>query len=529
MWEGGVARLSASGALERVWRGKDGLRVETTIAIAASRAGEIFVLNREGVFTLNEAQQFERITSNNQTVSAIHLDASDTLWTGGPSWYMARWDRQRREFVNVKLSSSSTLLESLKNDSVLRILSSSADELFVLSTKAIVQISRDGQVVKHWSLAPIIGSAVPSDLALLASERDRVASLLIGTSDGLFRIKLAFELLDIRAEPVITGLRMFNKPLRLAEPEAAQAATALFANQLVLPYDQDLLSFEFATQPLPAYTKPRFRYRLLPFDRQWIEAASDEPRASYTRLPPGQYGFSVQAGNASQWQGISAEFKLQFLPPWWLTWWAKTLWICGVLCSAFALYRMRTRALRKQTEWLELRVQARTQELQTANQMLGDIAKHDSLTRLLNRRGFTAAVEKLGWSALTENAALMIGDIDHFKSINDSFGHDVGDEVLVELAKRLQHASQSTDVIARWGGEEFILLLVGEKPLQRAAQLHDAIAATPMHLSIGERLVSMTAGCVSLQGAPFETCLKQADALLYLGKQSGRNRMVTEL
>jgi diguanylate cyclase (GGDEF)-like protein len=530
MWEGGVARLSETGQLERIWRAEDGLVVDTVLALEISRDGKIFALNSEGLFSLDAQHSFYRLTTSAQRLSALHIDKQNRLWVGGAGRYLAQWSAEQKAFVPIELRGAAQNSQDASDDPVVQI-QSHGNSLFVLSTTQLWRLDLRTQQQSRFGLAAMLGTAVPSDLALLALDEkgdlanDEPGHALVGSSEGVFRVDLTNSPpAELDVVPMIVGVRLFNQPLRL--PAGAGKAAELFGNQLSLRYDQDLISFEFATIPVRSHVKLRYRYRLKPFDQAWIEAASDEPRASYTRLPPGEYRFAVQAGSNTGWGSTSSDFVLRVLPPWWLSWWAKALMFLTVFGGAFAVYRFRTRALRQQTEMLERRVQERTLALESANQRLNDVARRDPLTGALNRRGFMAVIDTMGWSSLLADSILLIGDIDCFKSFNDQYGHDVGDEVLIELARRLQKLMLPNDFFARWGGEEFIAILRGPELLRRAQGLQASIAATPMQLSIGERRVSLTAGCVRLAGPSFERCLKQADALLYQGKQEGRDRLI---
>src|SRR5690606_36548265 len=132
-------------------------------------------------------------------------------------------------------------------------------------------------------------------------------------------------------------------------------------------------------------------------------------------------------------------------------------------------------------------------------------------------------------------------DIDHFKRINDEYGHAAGDAVLVEIGRRLRSAMRESDMVLRWGGEEFLVYSQGVSQDQRpllVQRILDAIAATPVVLEDGTTLAnSATAGAVSLPFAPqagdehepspqpdWEQAIALADRALYKGKEAGRNR-----
>jgi diguanylate cyclase (GGDEF)-like protein len=154
------------------------------------------------------------------------------------------------------------------------------------------------------------------------------------------------------------------------------------------------------------------------------------------------------------------------------------------------------------------------------------LAERDGLTGLYNRR---AGESLLGASLMGESGQLELAlfDIDHFKRINDGWGHDVGDAVLREVARRCIALLAEGEVVARWGGEEFLLLdraPAGGTPGARAEALRRAIAATPFD---DAGVVTASFGVVRvLPGEGAASLLKRADAALYEAKRGGRNRVV---
>jgi diguanylate cyclase (GGDEF)-like protein len=131
----------------------------------------------------------------------------------------------------------------------------------------------------------------------------------------------------------------------------------------------------------------------------------------------------------------------------------------------------------------------------------------------------------------TPAAAIMI-DIDQFKRINDAHGHGVGDEVIQTVASRLASALRENDIICRYGGEEFAVLLPGtpvEGARRVAQRLHDAVSNQPIATSAGELTVTVSVGLAApaqLDGQ-IEPLLNRADEALYDAKRSGRNRIST--
>ncbi len=158
-------------------------------------------------------------------------------------------------------------------------------------------------------------------------------------------------------------------------------------------------------------------------------------------------------------------------------------------------------------------------------------ATHDSLTALLNRGVVMDLLgRELARSQRERNCtAVMFGDLDHFKSINDNHGHAAGDDVLREVAKRLIGSVRSYDFVSRFGGEEFLVVLNNCDPVSapfRAEQIRQTIGAKPIQTVAGPLQVTMSAGLLLTSEwgiLATEQILGEADAALYLAKSAGRN------
>lgn len=147
----------------------------------------------------------------------------------------------------------------------------------------------------------------------------------------------------------------------------------------------------------------------------------------------------------------------------------------------------------------------------------------DPLTGVINRRGLDAAIEKLAQTA--QNVAVVMVDIDHFKAVNDKYGHAVGDKVLQTITALITAEARREDVVARMGGEEFIILLpeAGIDPARRFAErLRSTIEQTDFD-NAGNVTISIGVACYPAHGADVHDSLAQADAALYRAKAAGRN------
>ncbi|WP_043003154.1 GGDEF domain-containing protein [Comamonas testosteroni] len=163
---------------------------------------------------------------------------------------------------------------------------------------------------------------------------------------------------------------------------------------------------------------------------------------------------------------------------------------------------------------------------------LGSMAAQDPLTRLLNRRGLLQGLGAHFAAAKTVPVHLLIVDIDHFKRINDSYGHQFGDMVLCRVAEVIQQSTRKSDLKCRLGGEEFVVLcpgLRGDEALQLAERIRAAIAeiAIPSISLHGSVTCTATIGVSNpfIASHAFDLALQQADAALYRGKRGGRNRV----
>jgi len=529
LWEGGIARFNQDGQQIGQWSHKDGLQQNTSMLIESTGDNQIFVLNNAGLFRYDSDQDIF-ITSDlqlnqNQCAEIDHVstDLAGQLWA--LCQHKSLWRLKDGIWVNTELPTSEPILNIFKPfNSLLH----NNEQLFLLSENHVFALDKNGQMLWQQPRLPLPENVSIQKTAVVNNE------LVSATNQGVFRQKLNQSYNNAAPpSPLISGIRLFNKPFKITKTESETIKSndnaALYQGQLQLNYDQDLITFEFAVPGYHHDSIQGFEYRLTPFDNRWLNTAEDEATATYTRLPPGNYLFEVKANTPGNQP--PATFQLEILPPWYLTWWAKTLAIFAMLAIIIGIIVGRTKRLKQSNMWLQESVEARTTELKQANEKLQQAANLDVLTGLLNRRGFLNLCEP-NWSQWRGEVALMIADIDHFKRVNDQYGHQIGDEVLVTCAQRLTSQAGRHDLIARWGGEEFLILLRDNPKSStdelkiRAQQLQKVIGETVMELSSVKIAVTMTAGLCIHNGESIDTCLQKADEKLYQGKNAGRNRLV---
>jgi diguanylate cyclase (GGDEF)-like protein len=171
------------------------------------------------------------------------------------------------------------------------------------------------------------------------------------------------------------------------------------------------------------------------------------------------------------------------------------------------------------------------QKLVTANNALHFAACHDFLTGAWNRAEIIAFLKRELARARRDATpvGIVLADVDHFKSVNDKFGHETGDFVLKEIATRFTGSLREYDGVGRYGGEEFLLVIPGcdlDTTVRRADQIRNSIATTPISTPHGCMSVTVSMGVtVAESSTDPESLLRNADLALYQAKNNGRNRV----
>ncbi len=332
-----------------------------------------------------------------------------------------------------------------------------------------------------------------------------------------------------------------------------------------LGYFDPFVAFEFVALDFVSPDNNRYRFRLSGYDIDWNDAR-DFRRAIYSNLPAGDYRFEVQASNSDGvWNRVGAAMDLTVIPPPWRTGWAYALYALGAagLVVAYATRQRRKRRNdAERTARLEQLVRERTMELADRNEELlrlnrkfEEASLTDQLTGLRNRRyvdqfiqARMAAVERRQVESIAPAAArqadssmilfvLMI-DLDGFKQLNDAFGHHAGDQALLQVKDRLLNCCRSSDIVVRWGGDEFLVVgnsasrdgvqllaekvrrVLADEPYDVGAELHAELSA-----SIGVTVAPFVEGRRGFAG--WEQLVAVADHGAYLAKTNGRNAWVS--
>lgn len=180
------------------------------------------------------------------------------------------------------------------------------------------------------------------------------------------------------------------------------------------------------------------------------------------------------------------------------------------------------------------------EELATSNELLEQLAMQDSLTGIYNRRYFIEYLEAeiIRAQHLKKPLSLLIVDLDHFKQINDTFGHLIGDKVLISVCKRVQSVIGNRNILCRYGGEEFAIICLGleqDEALKLGEAILDTLNNKPIALKNSKVIVTASIGISTIK--PYiwngslelirDFLIKTADKALYKAKKTGRNKVVS--
>jgi diguanylate cyclase (GGDEF)-like protein len=266
------------------------------------------------------------------------------------------------------------------------------------------------------------------------------------------------------------------------------------------------------------------------------------------------------ANNDGVWNEQGLAVGVRATPAPWRTWWAYAAYVLAFGAAVFAVIRAQRRKMAREVEYrrrLEVEVEARTLELgkqndllERLNQQLVEVSLTDSLTGLKNRRYLFEEVGKelglvrrqhhereAGGFGPSEQLLFMMVDLDWFKPINDTCGHDAGDRVLLQVKQVLEKACRTSDVLIRWGGDEFLVVgrardLDGVEALpERVRRMIERTAfdlgdGQIAHITCSIGFTCYPARVSDLHAVTLEQVVTLADRALYAAKKAGRNAWV---
>lgn len=484
------------------------------------------------------------------TVYALYVDAENRVWVGTRGGGLDRVLVSTRHPGVVRFSNYSQA-DGLSNDVIYGIQGDDRGNLWLSTNFGLNRFNPDTGEVKRFHRSHGLQA---EEFNFGAHFRSRDGELFFGGANGFNRFHPDALPRNNRAPQLtLTGYDVLNKPVATDKPYHLLDAVSL-------GFRDDVVSFEFAALDFAAPDENRYQYILEGFDTDWVEAGSRR-RVTYTNLGAGDYVFRARAANSDGvWSGNDLNLAVSVAPSPWETREAYAAYtLAGLLLIAWLWMLQRRRLQRKEaySRQLEAEVAARTQELaerneelRSVNGQLAEASLTDPLTGLRNRRYLYEEASKdvdlvrrryqesrqgKGKPRTTDLVFLMV-DLDHFKPINDAHGHAAGDEVLLQVRDTLRHAARSSDLIIRWGGDEFLVIARhtdADEAEELAERIRSRIADRIMVLDDGT--VVKTTCSVGFACYPFlreqagrlawEQVMAVADRAMYMAKES-RNAWV---
>lgn len=469
-------------------------------------------------------------------VTALYERRDGALWVGNDAG-VDRLDVERSgfEYFGPERGFPAHVMALLEDDE---------GSLWVSSTSGLTRYEPATGHVHTFDTADGLQSRVFSPGAAI---RTTQGELVFGGYEGFNRFRPDTPIPE--SEPpriALTRFTVFNRPYDLGK--------ALADVDTIELSEQDwYLGFEFAALDFRDPARNRYSVMLENHDPEWRELGSRH-YVEYTQVPPGRYTFHVRAANSDGvWNEEGLKLALVITPPFYNSFWFRSAALAAALLSVLLVHRLRIQSLENRRSELEAKVDERTaevetqrQELEVAYRRLEEISLSDPLTGLGNRRCLTEAMERDVATSLRRHAegrpeasdlVFLMLDLDHFKEVNDSHGHVGGDVVLVELALLLGRLGRASDLLIRWGGEEF---LVVARFVDRAAardvaeRIRRAVEAHAFDLGDSQSLKQTCS--IGYAAFPFildepaaiswQDVIAIADQALYTAKRSGRNASV---
>jgi diguanylate cyclase (GGDEF)-like protein len=497
---GGLARRDASGR----WRGWNktpaGGPLTTVTRLATRREGGVWLVNKGVIYSCDgEALALLRSPcplAGSINISTIFEDSRGRLWAGSDAGLAVLEADGGWRLLNDR--------PGFANHHVFCIGEDWKGAIWVNTARGVYRFLADYKVEVF---TPDDGLA-DWETNAYGFFSDGRGDIWIGTVNGLSQYNPA-------------GRSANTEPPRLIVESARLPRRSLaYPRRLDLAWNERTLAFDIAVLSYRNRNRTAYRARMDGLEGDWLPLRRlGELR--YTNLPAGDLKLLLQPVNESGVWGETVALPIHVRPPFWMTPWFRLGGLLFLLAAAVGVYRWRTLLLRRRNRELESEVARRTAELEY-------LATYDPLTALFNRRAILAFLEKQLKPERGGNRQLgcIMIDLNRFKAVNDTLGHAAGDQVLKEMAVKIQDCLRQGDALGRLGGDEFLVVLPGASPeaLQAVCRRIGELSSLAGE---GAAALTVTASCGGVTVPPGSivstaAVLAQADDLLYKVKHSGR-------
>ena len=460
-------------------------------------------------------------------INSILTDRTGRLWVGtmeGIAVLVSGESVDHRRFRRIGVA------DGLPNENIDKLLEDHNGTIWASTDNGIAEI--DPKTFSVHAFGRASGIAISSywvNSGAVTAEGE----VLFGGIGGLTVVR-PDELTELTYHPpvLITNIRVGGKVVTSSRFNSDEPGGVL-----EVASDMNHIVVEFASLDYSAPERCRYSYQLEGFDKHWIETDAAHREAAYTNLPPRNYVLRIRGSNRDGvWSEKAVTLLIHVLPTWYQTIWLKLAVLLVGIGVVAIFVQVRTSQLRLRQRKLEQSVAERTAELQDSQRQLERFAYFDFLTGLPNRRMFNNDFGRLLGQARRHGSqfALMLIDLDAFKHTNDTYGHDAGDALLIEVGNRLKLAVRESDSVARLGGDEFAILLGDDYDVAGLDQVCERIFDS-FRIEVLFKDASLTARlCLGValfpaHGRTQDGLYKMADLALYEAKRAGGNTYKTSV
>lgn len=311
-------------------------------------------------------------TINNNVVNCIFEDSDKQIWVGTEEG-ICRYNYEHDNFTRFNPGLASNNIGAIEEDS---------NKILWISTREGIS-SFNPATGKIFNFETCDG-LLEGTFLKRAVNRSEENQIFFGGIGGLIAFnpnQLKYNV--VKPEVVLTEFQLFYEPIKSYGEESVLKKHVNYTDEIILKHNQTNIGFEFVATNLINPEQNRFKYILEGADKYWI-TSNTENKVTYSHIPPGKYTFKVIASNNDGvWAETEKSIKIKVLPPWWLSWWFKSLVILFAISVVLIVYYLRTASLIKQKKNLEHLVWERTNDLNEKNKLLKDKTKKLIETNLL--------------------------------------------------------------------------------------------------------------------------------------------------
>lgn len=308
------------------FKGDNSVMLATAYYFLEDDQRRLWVSTSEGLFVL-ERDVFKKITG--EIINCIQQDSKFQVWVGMRKGGLARYHEQRQglEYFNQP--------DKIGNRNVMGILEDKMGNLWLSSDNGLIRYNPAQDQVQFFTVSDGLAGKSFNYNSFLKDSR---GIFYFGGFNGITYFNPERIQSNQKAAPIVfTDFRLFSEQLLPGRSQGVLENAMPFTDELVLRYNQNVVSFEFALLNYIKSNKNRFAYKLDGYDKDWVYTST--PQAIYTNLPSGNYSFIIKGSNNDGVWSDTIQMSLTILPPFWLTWWAYIIYILAAAAIVFLVVR----------------------------------------------------------------------------------------------------------------------------------------------------------------------------------------------